>query len=310
MKMLFLRDFHRLTGGHLKYRDYLNHTLARTDIEPELFLTPESSQDRHSNPFLSVAAPILPTLQTSESYFVAGTDWALLDAAGIDTSGKPVVNLIQHVAHADPTNPRFAYLDRPALRICVSAEVERALSATRRVKGEMVIIENAVDLDELGTLPNASPRSGLFIAGYKSPEKARALAERLNGAVAIDLADSFLPRKDFLLRMARARLCALLPDAREGFYLPALEAMALGAPLIVPDCVGNRSFCRHLQNCLMPAYTVEALADAVFSALSDRPALKARAMRARETAARHSLAREREQYFAHLDAYLSAGRFS
>ena len=43
--------------------------------------------------------------------------------------------------------------------------------------------------------------------------------------------------------MARARVTVLVPNPKEGFYLPALEAMALGTIVVCPDCVGNRSFC-------------------------------------------------------------------
>src|SRR6266853_6798250 len=82
MKMMFLRDFGGLTGGHLKYFDFLRHTATLGGIEPELFLTPTSSTDA-SNPFLSAGVPIVRELKPSDSYFLAGMDWGLLDAGGI-----------------------------------------------------------------------------------------------------------------------------------------------------------------------------------------------------------------------------------
>jgi hypothetical protein len=43
MKMLFLRDFHGVTGGHLKYWNYLDHTKRLPGIDPELYLTPATA---------------------------------------------------------------------------------------------------------------------------------------------------------------------------------------------------------------------------------------------------------------------------
>ena len=52
----------------------------------------------------------------------------------------------------------------------------------------------------------------------------------------------------------------------EGFYLPALEAMALGSLVICPDCIGNRSFCLPGRNCFRPNYDLNSVIDSVQSA--------------------------------------------
>ncbi|MBO0767655.1 MAG: glycosyltransferase [Solirubrobacterales bacterium] len=57
----------------------------------------------------------------------------------------------------------------------------------------------------------------------------------------------------------------------EGFSLPPLEAMATGAAVVCTDAHGNREFCRHEQNCLMPAPEPEAVAQALKQVLSDAP---------------------------------------
>jgi len=51
-----------------------------------------------------------------------------------------------------------------------------------------------------------------------------------------------------------------LPNQKEGegFYLPALEGMAVGTLVIFPDCIGNRSFCLSGYNCFRPDYTTES----------------------------------------------------
>jgi glycosyltransferase involved in cell wall biosynthesis len=303
MKMLFLRDFRGATGGHLKYWDYLEHTKRIPGIEPELYLTPGSLTDM-SNPFLTSGVPIREHLTASDSYFVAGLDWKWLDAAGIDLSGKPVINLVQHVLHADPTDPKFTFLARPALRICVSAPVAEALSATGRVTGPIVTIENGIEIGHVTASLTPSVRSGVFIAGYKAPDMGRAIAVRLRQSVEVDLAEAFVPRDDFLRRVARARLCVLLPNAKEGFYLPALEAMALGTPVIVPDCIGNRSFCIDGVTCLAPQFSVSAISQAAMQVHDSVTLAKDLVQGGYAMAKRHSLDREEEQYTLALLNYL------
>ena len=39
---------------------------------------------------------------------------------------------------------------------------------------------------------------------------------------------------------------------KEGFYLPAIEAMAMGHIPIGPACVGNRDYCKNGYNSLIP----------------------------------------------------------
>jgi glycosyltransferase involved in cell wall biosynthesis len=44
------------------------------------------------------------------------------------------------------------------------------------------------------------------------------------------------------------------PSQQEGFYLPALEAMAASLITLVPDVEGNMEFCRFEENCLEVQY--------------------------------------------------------
>jgi glycosyltransferase involved in cell wall biosynthesis len=86
----------------------------------------------------------------------------------------------------------------------------------------------------------------VLICGLKNPALARSTALALldRGASAAVLTHA-LPRADYLLVLGQTRIAITLPDATEGFYLPALEAMAAGCAVICPDALGNRSFCRH-----------------------------------------------------------------
>jgi glycosyltransferase involved in cell wall biosynthesis len=103
--------------------------------------------------------------------------------------------------------------------------------------------------------------------------------------------------------MQSARVSVLLPRAQEGFYLPALEAMALGTLVVCPDCVGNRSFCLPGENAFRPGYTVDEIIASTEEALSlSAPQVARMCDRASATAATHSLERERGAFLDVLHA--------
>lgn len=63
---------------------------------------------------------------------------------------------------------------------------------------------------------------------------------------------------------------ALVQTSRhEGFCLPILEAMAAGAAVVCTDAHGNRDFCRHGENCLVPTAAPEAVRAALERVLAD-----------------------------------------
>jgi glycosyltransferase involved in cell wall biosynthesis len=92
-----------------------------------------------------------------------------------------------------------------------------------------------------------------------------------------------------------------LPQETEGFYLPALEGMALGTVIVCPDVLGNRSFCRPGVNCFRPPYDEDALFEATEAAFADLPNLGEMTERAHRTADEHDLARERESFLRILE---------
>ena len=75
--------------------------------------------------------------------------------------------------------------------------------------------------------------------------------------------------------------------------------MASGCMVVTLDCVGNRSFCRHEDNCLLAEPNAESLFDMTRRArampASERADLH---RRARTTAAVHSLQAERARFHA------------
>jgi glycosyltransferase involved in cell wall biosynthesis len=83
----------------------------------------------------------------------------------------------------------------------------------------------------------------------------------------------------------------------EGFYLPALEGMAMGRIVVCPDCGGNRAYLRHAWNGLMPARQADAIVSATLQALELGSTAQTRMREAAlSTAASYSLRTEREVF--------------
>jgi glycosyltransferase involved in cell wall biosynthesis len=118
----------------------------------------------------------------------------------------------------------------------------------------------------------------------------------------VELVTDFLPRHEFLDLLARARVSVLVPHVTEGFYLPALEAMALGTIVVCPDCVGNRSFCLDGRTAFVTRRNPVSMARAVERALrldeERRDQMREAGWRQVEG---HSLEQERQRLGALLD---------
>jgi glycosyltransferase involved in cell wall biosynthesis len=295
--VLFFRRLRGLTGGHLKVRDYFGHTLASGDHTARIVFTADSVWT-DENPWRDVRDCVVASRDAvkPDVLFVAGLDWEFLTPEERSKSAVPVINLVQGVRHADADDPRRAMLAHRAIRICVGREVADAIRAAGPPNGPVVVIPNAADIADAP--PAAARDVDVVVAGSKQPELARRVAARLRApGRSVDLLDARLPRREFLGRLARAKTAVLLPLAAEGFYLPALEAMALGALVVVPDAVGNREFCADRVNCLMPEFAEEAILAAANAAL-EMPAARRGAMiaQAAATAARHGPDEERRAF--------------
>jgi glycosyltransferase involved in cell wall biosynthesis len=261
--LLFLRDYQAFAGGHLKLADYIGHTAVSGLFRPRLFMVPGSRAD-HPFPRDCVVGEWRP--ETADALFLAGLDWEHLPAGVEDR--VPVINLIQGLGHAQPDNPRYAFLSRRATRIGVSPEITQALAATGRVNGPLHTIPAGLDLMPIPK--GVAKVVPVFIAGLKNPALAQAIAAGLaTQGIAAQVQTAPLPRADYLCAMARAEIIITLPEMLEGFYLPALEAMAAGCLVVCPDAGGNRAFCRDGETCLMPGRDVADFVAAVLRLRGD-----------------------------------------
>lgn len=297
--LLFRRDFHGLTGGHLKVWHYYRHARESRRFRPRVFLTPGSVRGA-DNPWGAEADPPLDAWNpaTAAALFVAGLDW--IDVP--DPCPVPVINLVQGVRHAATNDPRRTFLGRRAIRICVSPEVADAIRGTGEVNGPVHVIPNALDL--AGMPASAAARDvAVVVAGMKNPALARSVASALVAdGLRVDCLLDPLPRHEFLARLGRARVAVTLPLENEGFFLPALEAMAMGCLVVCPDCIGNRGFCRDRETAFRPAASLDAIVAAVRAAVvADAATVGAMRLAAAAEVERHGIERERRAFLEILD---------
>lgn len=297
--LLFRREFHGLTGGHLKVWHYYRHALASQRFTPRVFLAAGSIRGP-SNPWCGAAEPPLDAWNpaAAAALFVAGLDW--IDVP--DPCPVPVLNLVQGVRHAAVGDPRRPFLGRRAIRICVSEEVADALRGTGEVNGPVHVIPNALDLADMP--PAATDRDlAVVVAGMKNPALARGVARALAASgVPVECLVDPLPRREFLTLLGRARVAVTLPLEQEGFFLPALEAMAMGCLVVCPDCVGNRGFCRDGETAFRPAATVDSIVAAARAAVAaDEATVAAMQSAASNEVERHGIEAERRAFLEILD---------
>jgi len=305
--VLFHRKYRRLHGGHLKVWHYFNHVLSAPGFDARVQFDPGSSWDK-TNPWTEMAERVIHSGNdlNPDVLFVAGRDWQRLDGLGLLDRGIPILNLIQHVRHAADWSIQSAYLDRKAIRLCVSQEVADAV-AEAGSRGPTIVIPNGVDVPAVALdLPSLRPVD-LLIAGLKQPVLAGRAAQRLTApGRSIEVLTEHVLRDDFLDAMRRARVTLFLPNEEEGFYLPALEGMALETIVVCPDCVGNRSFCIPGVNAFRPEFRFDDIVQDAETALGlEEPTAAGLRRGATETARNHSLEVEREKFhqvLAELDA--------
>jgi len=300
--ILFYRDFRGLTGGHLKVWHYFNHIINSAEYIPYIYFSQKTVWDA-SNPWLNMDKKLrlFQPLSNPDIIFMEGTDWEILDEKYKHNSPVPIINLIQHIRHSFPDNPRYPFLQHKAIRICVSEEVKSYLEKTGRVNGPLFTIPCSIDLEKLPpALPYSQKRDEILIAALKEPDLGRQLKQQLEAlGKPVKLLTSRLLRKDYLELVNRAKITIFLPNKKEGegFYLPALEGMALGSLVICPDCIGNRSFCLPGDNCFRPEYDLNSIINAVQNALKLPPGeVKLLLANASKTASQHSLMAERETF--------------
>lgn len=294
LRFSFHRDYNRYSGGHQKFRDYLLHTKALSGVECNLHVNnqcPVMPDFFNNISGVKYHTQYLP--EQADIAFLAGLDWQAY--LPLRQKNQPVINLVQHVRHADKENKLFSFLEHEALRICVSNAVKEAIEPF--ANGECVTIPMGHNIPQIESLKDVD----LYILGKKNPRFAANIeqwAKRRNWVVHLD--SGLVARQTVLNNMARSKVSLVLPNPTEGFFLPGIEAMALSDRVVVPDCIANREYCLPTTNITLCDYSehscIRALEYAEQRLLS--PVQSIEKFRGTRLAYQYSLALEKKTYLA------------
>jgi len=280
-------------------RHYYEHALASPFADRVSVHMPDDTQWNEANPWLRHRSSVVQEIdwQSVEVTVISGWGWDRFIPARFHKAPPfKVIYLVQSFGRIDPSDSQFRHLANPATRICVSHSLAEELRKLE-VNGAIHTIPAGIEVGELRT---DSPKDiDVLVVGFKRMQFAKELAASL--AEAGLSATVFMERRAraaFLSEMSRARVVVCLPSPREGFYLPALEAMAVGALTVCPDAGGNE-YCEDGVNCLQPVYEVDAIARATLIAHRlPSAAVTAMLRNASATAMQHDLAAERTRFHA------------
>jgi hypothetical protein len=303
--VLFHRNFQRFQGGHLKVFHYFEHVRGSVSHTARLRLSPDSVWDE-TNPWWRSPEALVGAQEQlrPDVLFLAGTDWRALQPAQRARSPAPIINLIQDFRAVREDGPLREFLSHRAIRICVSEQIAEALQGRASPDAPILTVPIAIDHEQLPHARSVEERgTDCVVLAFKDPPSGRMIARRLTrSGHRVRLLDRPLPRASLLETIADARVSVHLPASVEGAYMPALECMALGTAVVCPDAVGNRSFCRDGDTCLVPRRRRRAIVRAALDALRAAPAeLQPMLSRGREESLRRGLPAERARFLEILD---------
>lgn len=256
-------------GGNLKLRDCFNHIQHSSRWQPLIHFDPDTIWDDYPGNHWRDLKPdsvekIAP--QQGDLLFFSGHDWNCLSTAQQRQPPVPIINIVQP-RHTRKQDKRQAFLKLPAIRI---AKSEHGANILRQhgVNGPLFVVPDAIDLSLLPAVPDEKDID-VLILGTKQPGFAKQVYQKLQAwantnapdlNIQLQLPPMLPTRLDFLRLLARAKIVGCIPLAAdrgsEGFYLPALEAMALETLVVCPHAVGNLGHCLHEENCIVPPFSV------------------------------------------------------
>ncbi len=295
-------------GGNLKLRDCFDHILFSQQYKPEIYFSEDTcwfDQVNHHWSSLKEQALKKWEILPGDILFFSGADWQALPEDLRRQPPVPVINIVQP-RHTRSTDKRQAYLKYPAIRIAKSDTGAKILK-THGLNGPLYTIPDAIDLSLLPKVPQQKDID-VLILGLKQPEFAKAVHSLILDWAKVHCPDLKLhvqlppklpTRQAFLSLLSQAKIVACIPldveRGAEGFYLPALEAMALECLVVCPHAIGNVDHCLDGINCIVPGFTPESVFQGVIKALAlNQTQLSALLKNGLETANRHSIEQERQ----------------
>ncbi len=268
-------------GGNLKLKDCYDHITHSDNFQPYIYFSEDTVW--HNNPgnhwtILRDEALSEWKIAEQDILFFSGSDWLSLSEKERKNSSSPIINIVQP-RHARREDKRNAFLKYPAIRFTKS-EAGAAILRKHGVNGPLYVIPDTIDLSLLPEIPKEKDID-ILVIGLKQPQLAQAVFDKLQSwkskegkelNIHIQLPPRLPTRQDFLSLLSRSKtvVCIPLEEERggEGFYLPALEAMALKSLVVCPHAIGNIDHCIDGVNCIVAPYSADGIFKSTLEALN------------------------------------------
>lgn len=270
--VLFYQHFGKkgvVRGAHHKTFDFFQHIKSFTDYNPLIFFDEDSIWDENLPWFNCFdRMPTLKDLKVKPDilFLNSGKDWIKYSEHKTIPDNMPIVSPVNNFRAVNPGHKSYEFLSRKAIRLCPSQELFDATFNHPDTNGKTIYLPNGVGIFEEAQNLKNNKVYDILIVGNKNPIMARQLFSAIKHLNAkIEVIDSWISKKEFQIKLAQSHLSVHLPKKVEEHYIPGVEAMMLESLVIIPDCVGNRSYSKHMETCYVSAYNVESMADSIYS---------------------------------------------
>lgn len=254
-------------GAHHKTFDFYHHIKSYSDYKPVIFFDEESVWDENLPWFrLFDKMPTLKNLKTEPDilFLNSGKDWIKYEKHMSIPESIPIISPVNNFRAVNSSHKSFEFLSRKAIRLCPSCELFDAVNNHPNTNGKSIYLPNGVGIFSDAIILKTNKTTDLLIVGNKNPIMAQELYSQIKYLnIKIKVIDSWISKKHFQVELAKSYISVHLPKKIEEHYIPGVEAMMLESLVIIPDCIGNRSYSRPLNTCIIADYSLEGMIVAI-----------------------------------------------
>ncbi len=274
-KVLFYQHFGKkgvVRGAHHKTFDFYHHIKAFTDYEPHIFFDKDSLWDVDIPWFhLFDSMPTLNQLDFEPDilFLNSGKDWIKYTKNRSIPDDVPIVSPVNNFRAVKPGHKSFDFLLTKAIRLCPSQELYEATVNHPNTNGKTIYLPNGVGITDEAEKLQSNKKFDLLIVGNKNPSLAQEINQQIKHLnLAVEVIDGWISKETFQNKLAESRISMHLPKMVEEHYIPGVEAMMLDSLVIIPDCVGNRSYSQHMETCFVTTYDLSGMLEALNQVLA------------------------------------------
>lgn len=258
-------------GAHHKTYDFYHHIRGFSGYKPIIFFDKTSLWEANIPWFpMFDKMPTLDDLRGEPDilFLNSGKDWIKYSANRKILENTPIVSPVNNFRAVNSKHKSFRFLNRKAIRLCPSLELYEAVRQHPNTNGQTIYLPNGVGITEEAEQLKKNKQIDVLVVGNKNPDMAKLIGNKVNKTnLKIDIIDKWISKEEFQKKLALSRISVHCPKAIEEHYIPGVEAMMLDSLVIIPDCVGNRSYSIDKKTCLLSSYDLTGLTAALSTVL-------------------------------------------